>query len=125
MKEMGIEYKEAESLKVSWCSGGEVPPEVNRIMEENSRHFSEELFLGCEYFKNQFPGEELLRGYLTGGGSKIRNLPNNIGEKFNIPFSVLDPFKSMQCSELLLDSIEHIKHFASVTIGLCFKGMSK
>ncbi len=125
MKEMNIEYQEAESLKISWCSGSEVPPEVNRIMEENNRQFSDEIFLGCEYFKNQFPDEVLLRGYLTGGGSKITNLVNIVGEKFDIPFSVLDPFKTLQSSDFLQDSLEHIKHFVPVTMGLCLKGISK
>ena len=125
MQGMDIEYQEAESLKISWCSGGEVPPEVNRIMEESNHGFSSEIFLGCEYFKNQFPEEVFSRGYLTGGGSKITNLINSAGEKFGIPFNVLDPFKNLSSSDSLQESLEHIKHFVPVAMGLYLKGIRK
>ncbi|MDE0119203.1 MAG: type IV pilus assembly protein PilM [Bdellovibrionales bacterium] len=125
MKEMGVEYQEAESLKVSWCSGSEVPAEMDQIIKESDRYFCDEIFVGKEYFKNQFPNEELSQAYLTGGGSKVRGLISSIEEKFNIPTSVLDPFEKLKASEFLEDSLSHIKHFAPLLIGSCIRGFSE
>lgn len=125
MKEMGIEYQEAESLKVSWCSGDETPPEVKRVIEESDRYFCDEVFIGCEYFKNQFPEEEILQVCVTGGGGKMTNLIEAVSKKFNAPARLLDPFKVLDSSDFLKDSLSHIKCFASSSIGMCLRGMSR
>ena len=126
MKEMGIKYQEAESLKISWCSKEETPPEVNRVMEESDRYFCDEIFVGCEYFKNQFPEEERFsKVYITGGGGKITTLKKALSEKFNLPAHLLDPFRVLPISDLLESSVsvDDIKPFAPVTIGSCLRGI--
>ena len=125
MKEMGIEYQEAESLKISWCSGGEVPPEVSGIMAESDRCFCDEIFVGGEYFKNQFPDKKLSQAYVTGGGSKMATLVKAIAEKFNISTKLMDPFETLSSNEISQDSLMHIRHFASSTIGTCLRGLGK
>ena len=125
MKEMGVEYQEAESLKISWCSNDETPPEVRRVMEESDRHFCDEIFIGCEYFKNQFPEEELSQVYVTGGGSKIANLVKAIESKFNISTRLLDPFEVLKSNNFLEESLSHIKCFSPTSLGMCLRGMSK
>ena len=125
MKEMGIEYQEAESLKISWCSGGETPAEVNRIMVESDSYFCDEVFIGCEYFKNQFPEEELLKVYVTGGGGKMHNLIEALGGKFNIPTRLLDPFEALESSDSLKESLNHIRCFSSTSVGICLRGLNQ
>ncbi len=125
MREMGVGYQEAESFKVSWCSGSEVPAEMDHIMRESNRYFCDEVFIGREYFKNQFPSEEFSHAYLSGGGSKIKGLISSIEEKFNTPTSLLDPFEKLKTSEVLEDSLNDIKHFAPLSIGLCLRGLDQ
>ena len=124
-QEMGVEYQEAESLKVSYCAGGEAPPEMNRVMAEGDRYFCDEIFVGCEYFKNQFPNEELSHGYVTGGGSKMQGLLSSFEGKFNIPIHLLDPFTSLKAGDFLQDSFSHIRHFAPIALGSCLRGIRK
>ena len=123
MKAMDIEYQEAESLKTSWCSGEETPPEVNRVMAESDHYFCDEIFIGCEYFNNQFSKEEFSKMYVTGGGSKIQSLIQALSKKFNLPTEVLDPFKKLQANTFLEDSLNHIKHFAPAVVGVCLRGV--
>ena len=123
VKEMGVGHEEAESLKVSWCSGSEVPSEMNDIIKESDRYFCDEVFVGSEYFKNQFPNEDISQAYITGGGSKMKGLIPSIESKFNIPTNIIDPFGNLKTSELLEDSLSHIKHFAPLSIGLCLRGI--
>ena len=125
MKEMGVEYQEAESLKVSWCSGSEAPADVSRIIKESDRYFCDEIFVGCEYFKNQFPDKEFSEAYVTGGGSKMETLITSIAGRFSIPTHLLDPFEKLKASEFLEDSLSHIRHFAPAAIGSCLRGLVK
>ncbi len=125
IKEMGIEYDEAESLKISWCSKDEAPPEVSRVMEESDRHFCDEIFVGGEYFKNQFPEEKISQVYVTGGGGNITNLVKAIENKFSMPTRLLDPFEVLKTSNFLEDSLQHIKSFTASSLGVCLRGMGK
>ena len=54
MKEMGVEYQEAESLKVSWCSGGEAPEEVSRIIKESDQYFCDEFLWDVSILRISF-----------------------------------------------------------------------
>lgn len=126
MKEMGVEYQEAESLKLSWCAGEEAPPEVSRFMEKNMHDFCEEIFVGCEYFKNQFPEEEFSQIYVTGGGGKIANLMTTIEKKFNLPVHLLNPFDGVgvQVNESLEGVMNDIKYFTPACVGTCLRGLN-
>ncbi len=124
MKEMGIEYQEAESLKISWCAGDEAPPEVSHLIETSVHYFCDEIFVGCEYFKNQFPEEEFSRIYVTGGGGKIANLITTIEKKFNLPVHLLNPFDGIQINESLETAVNDIKYFTPACVGTCLRGLS-
>ena len=125
IKEMGVEYEEAESLKISWCAKDETPPEVSRVMEESSRYFCDEIFVGSEYFKNQFPEEEISQVYVTGGGGNIASLVEAVENKFDIPTRLLDPFEVLKTSDLIEESVDHIKNFSATSLGMCLRGMNK
>ncbi len=123
LKEMNVDYKEAESLKLSYIAGNEVPPEVESIMKKSDEYFCDEIFVGSEYFKNQYPTLQFSHCYVTGGGSQSKNLVQMIGKKFDISAQILDPFEQLQYDSLLGDSIDNIKHFSSAVIGLYLGGL--
>ncbi len=122
MRSMNMEYQSGEALKFSWCSGTETPPEMRKIMEESDRYFCDEVFMGYEYFKNQFPAEKLCSAYITGGGAKIPSLISAVSGRFDIPAHLLSPFPHLPSSDVLQDSLEHIKHFIPVALGTCLNG---
>ena len=125
MREMDIEYASAEALKASWCSGAESPPELNKIIAESNKYFCNEVFVGYEYFQNQFPNGSLSNAYITGGGSKILDLTSDLSNRFSVPFQIMKPFPTLPSSDILADSLEHIQHFAPVVLGACLNGYVK
>jgi len=122
VKNMGIEYQEAESLKISWCSNGETPAEVDSLISENHLEFVEEIFIGYDYFKNQYPNIDISKIYLTGGGSKIKNLNQIISDKFGCSVNLLDPFNELETSDFLENSLDHIKSFVPTLLGTYLRG---
>ena len=123
MQEMSVDLQEAESLYLSSGEGEEKPEEINRIIAESSQHFCNEIQQGSRYFKNQFPEQTIMECYVTGGGAKLGSLVSSIGQTLNIPTQVFNPFMKLRCSEVLNDSVNHIKYFAPVSAGLCLRGM--
>ena len=122
MRHMNMEYQSGEALKFSWCSGTETPPEMRKIMAESDRYFCDEVFVGYEYFRNQFPTEKLSLAYITGGGAKIPGLVSAVSGRFDIPAHLLSPFSHLPSSPVLQDSLEHIRHFIPVALGTCLNG---
>lgn len=123
MQEMGVDLQEAEALYLSSGKGDEIPEEMKQIIVESNRYFCDEVLEGVEYFKNQFPEQPFLECYVTGGGSKMGALVNDIGKALNIPTQIFDPFAGFKYSEVLNDSINHIKYFVPVSAGLCLRAM--
>ena len=123
MQEMGVDLQEAEALYLSSGKGEEIPEEMKQVIIESNRYFCDEILEGVEYFKNQFPEQPFVECYVTGGGSKMGALVGDIGKVLNIPTQIFDPFTGFKYSEVLGDSINHIKYFVPVSAGLCLRAM--
>ena len=121
VNDMKIGYEEAESLKISWRDGKEAPPEVRSSIQDSNRYFCDEISSGIEYFRYQFPNEEFSKIYVTGGGSKLESLNAALSETFGLPTEVLNPLKSLEVSDFLQDSLDHIKYFSPAIVGLFFR----
>ena len=122
MRQMDISVNEAESLKISSGANKEVPEEVQKILTESNYQLCDEIYVANEYFNNHFTDLELSTCYITGGGSCLPDLKKVLAEKLNMPVQVLNPLKAIECSPQIEDSLQHIKYFAAVPIGLCFRG---
>ena len=123
MKEMDIDFKEAEVLKLSVSEGKEAPEEVSDIMRANNIYLCDEVFVGNEYFKNQFVDMELSECYITGGGCQSPGLAGLLEEKFSMPVHILDPLSVVECSEAMEASRPAVKNFSAVLVGLCLRSM--
>lgn len=122
MRQMDVSVNEAESLKVSSGTNKEVPEEVQKILKESNSQLCDEICVASEYFSNHFTDLELSTCYITGGGSCLPDLKQVLAEKLNMPVQILNPLKAVECSIQMEDNLQHIKNFAAVPIGLCFRG---
>ena len=122
MQEMGVNYEEAENLKIDSNTNENLHPEVKHLVIASHEHFCDELFTRYEYFKKQFPHQKLSKCYVTGGGSRMKSLIESIGKKINASIQILDPLKKMGYSTSLADSIDQVKHLCPLTVGLCLRG---
>ena len=123
MKDMDIEDQEAEALKVShFCDEEGTPEEVHRTLMESTRYFCDELQVGFEYFHNQFPGQKIHRCYVSGGGCQVKNLREEIEKSLQIPTEILNPFQKLSLSEKLDPSMDSLKYFSPLVVGLCLGG---
>ncbi len=123
MKDMNLDYQSAESLKQGVCSGEEVPEEVLSIMRSNNTVLCDEMIVGNEYFKNQFPGMKLSECYITGGGCQAPDLTKDLEERFKVPVNILDPLQFIKCNTVMEDVKVHIKNFSAISVGLCLRGI--
>ncbi len=122
MRQMDVSVNEAEALKISSGTNKEAPEEVQKILRESNTHLCDEIYVGNEYFNNHFTDLKLSACYITGGGSHLPGLKQALVEKLSMPVQVLNPLEAVECSAQMEDNLQHIKNFAAVSIGLCFRG---
>ena len=92
-EELTISHEEAENYKLN----RNVPPDVIEKVDEILQSVSENLLLEVEktldYFKTTTFAEEIQQMFLCGGASRTKGLQEALGEKFQFPVELLDPFK--------------------------------
>ncbi len=123
IREMNVDFQEAESLKLSSNFKQEVPKEVIDILQNSTHELYNEIIVGSEYLKNQFTDIKLSECYITGGGSQILGLDKIFEEKLKIPIHILDFTSFVEFNDLLVDKKDYIKNFLPVGVGLCMRNI--
>ena len=119
-KEMGITVPEAESLKLSAVSRGEVPEEVNAIISSTNEGIADEIRSGYDFFMASSMGITPLKGFVTGGSSAMPGLIEGIGRTLGFSVEVFNPFRRIGYNARRLDPtyLAQISPFVAVAIGL-------
>lgn len=121
---LGMDYQEAEELKVSAGQGEEAPQAlVNLITNQLNKTFVEEIQSCCELYYSLFPDQNINRIYVTGGASQTIGLTSLIEKELDFPVKVFDPFQNMRVGSQLKKDKENLKYFSSVITGLALRSL--
>lgn len=115
---LGVSEEEAEAIKLSVSSAGEVPDETLDVIANAHELMVEEISNGVQFFHNTSEGSEISKIFVTGGGSKTPGLFERLEEVF--VFERLDPFTQVKVANkhLTQDFISQIKDFSAIAVGL-------
>lgn len=119
---LGISREEAEGMKISACTGLEVPPEVISIVQGTHEIVVDEISSSVDFFLNTSSSSTINRGFVTGGCTRVPGLVDQLAKV--VQFDRLNPFARVRCDEKTMsrDYANQIADFASVVVGL---GMRK
>ncbi len=119
-KAMGISLEDAESMKISACTGQAAPEEVGRIIQASHEVLAEEVQNSLDFFVNTTPGLPVQQCLVTGGASRTTGLINYLSEHTKMGFQIFDPFRNVKMNDRLLnpDYVSEVRDFASIAMGL-------
>jgi len=118
-KEMGVSVSEAEALKLSAVTGGEVPEQVHSIINTVNAQMVEEIRNSFEFFSASSAGFNITQCFYTGGSSYIPNLIQAASQLTSIPFEPINPFiKVKPAKGMSPDYLQQIGPFVSIVVGL-------
>ena len=122
-KAMGISFEEAESMKISACTGHAAPDEVMQVIQTTHDLIGEEVQSSLDFFLNTTPGIPIQQCFVTGGGSRTPNLVAALSKTTKIPMDILDPLRNVRINERNLNPsfVTDIRDFCAVAIGLGFR----
>lgn len=121
-KELGVTIPEAEALKLSAATGGDVPEQVQHILGTINATAVEEMRTSFDYFAASVPGYTVGKCYFTGGSSSIPNLIIGISDSLNISFEPLNPFLKVKPPlGFNPEYMQQLAPYAAVAIGLALR----
>jgi len=121
-KEMGVTVPEAEALKLSAVTGGEVPEQVHSILTSVNDQMVEEIRNSFEFFSASSAGYNITQCFYTGGSSFLPNLIQQTSQITSIQFEPINPFARVKPAKgMTAEYLQQIGPFASVVIGLALR----
>ncbi|MCB0421432.1 MAG: type IV pilus assembly protein PilM [Bdellovibrionales bacterium] len=115
---LGISREEAEGMKISACTGLEVPPEVISIVQNTHDLVVDEINSSVDFFLNTSNASTINRGFVTGGCTRVPGLVEQLSKI--VAFERMNPLLRVRCDEKTMsrDYADQIRDFASVVVGL-------
>ncbi len=126
-RQMGVNYSEAESLKIHGDGSGNIPEEIVEITNQVSEIFFSELKKTIDFWTNTTSDETFDGCVITGGGSQALGLVEALKELLDTDVQILNPFKVMSYNKnnISEENIEEIASKGVCAIGLAMRSIPK
>lgn len=126
-RQMGVNYSDAENLKIVGDDNGNLPEEIIEIIDDVIEAFFAEIKKTIDFYLTQTSDENLKGCFITGGGGYINKLMDGLESSLGVEVKILDPFKKITYdSKKFNDSmIESIRHRGLVALGLAMRTLQK
>jgi type IV pilus assembly protein PilM len=127
-KELGLTYEQAEAVK----RGGSPPANVEAVdidgaLETVSEMLALEISKTFDFFRAtaEESNAAVQKILISGGGSKLKGLPEYLSNRFEIPVERLDPFRRIKVDERRFDPdyMREVVPEMAVAVGLALRGV--
>jgi len=126
-RQMGVNYFEAESLKVFGDGSGNIPEEIVEIMNQVIDSFLEELKKTIDFWMSSTSEETFDACVVSGGAAQTPGMIDALQEVLETEITVLNPFSTMTYNQKNIneEEIEDIAYRGTVAIGLAMRTLGK
>lgn len=127
-KELGLTYEQAEAVK----RGGSTPSNVEAVdtdgvLETVSDLLALEISKTFDFFRAtaEDSNAAVQKIFISGGGSKLKGLPEFLSNRFEIPVERLDPFRRIKVDARRFDPdyMREVVPEMAVAVGLALRGV--
>jgi len=118
-KELSVSFEEAEALKIGTIIEGISQEVIDEQIQKGASLIAREIQRTLDFFKGS-NYTEITQIYLSGGGSKTKNLKETIKEQTTTEIEFIDPFKKIKYDKKTFDTeyIKEISLLSSIGVGL-------
>ncbi len=126
-RQMGVNYSEAESLKIHGDGNGNIPEEIVDLINQVLDTFFTELKKTIDFWVNSTSEESFDGCVLTGGSALIPGFPEALQELLETEVQILNPFTTMSYNQnnISEDMINEIAFKGVCAIGLAMRSLPK
>lgn len=126
-RQMGVNYNEAESLKIHGDGNGNIPEEIVDLINQVLDTFFTELKKTIDFWVNSTSEESFDGCVLTGGSALIPGFPEALQELLETEVQILNPFTTMSYNQNNIpeEMINEIAFKGVCAIGLAMRSLPK
>jgi type IV pilus assembly protein PilM len=92
-------FEEAEALKVGQAAAGDKKGEIERIFESTCGQWINEVKRAVDFYYSNYPDEKMAKIMLSGGGSRVKGLPELFQKELEITTEIFNPFTKATISK--------------------------
>jgi type IV pilus assembly protein PilM len=121
---MGVSFEEAEALKSSVDEEGNLPEEIEAVIDDVIGTFIEEIKKTLNFFISASSTENVYYCYMTGGSCRLPGFVEALSELVEMEIAVLDCFQTVEYDKKKFDedAIAEINFIGAVALGLALRG---
>lgn len=126
-RQMGVNYSEAESLKIYGDGSGNIPEEIIDLINQVLDSFFTEIKKTLDFWTSSTSEESFDGCILTGGSAQLPGLPEALQELLETEVQILNPFSVMTFNKNNIeeDQINEIAFKGVGAIGLAMRSVAK
>lgn len=126
-RQMGVNYDEAESLKIHGDGSGNIPEEIVEIINQVLDTFFAELKKTIDFWMSSTSEDHFDGCFLTGGGAQIPGFTEALQELLETEVQILNPFSGMSYNKNNIpdEMIDEIAYRGVCAIGLAMRSVPK
>jgi type IV pilus assembly protein PilM len=126
-RQMGVNYHEAESLKIHGDGNGNIPEEIVEIINQVLDIFFSEIKKTIDFWISSTSEESFDGCILTGGGAQISGITEALQELLETEVQILNPFSAMSYNKNNITEklINDIAFRGVCAIGLAMRSVPK
>lgn len=98
-RQMGVNYYEAEDLKITGDENGNLPEEILEIIDDVIEAFFSEIKKTIDFYVSSTSDESLVACYVTGGSSLIPGIIEGLEALLGVDVGILNPFDGIGYAE--------------------------
>lgn len=122
-RQLGVNYYEAEDLKITGDENGNLPEEILQIVDDVVETFFTEIKKTVDFYVSSTSDESLVGCCITGGSSLIPGLVEGLESLLGVKVTVLNPFDkiSVNTSNISKEDVDQIMYKGVEVIGLALR----
>lgn len=126
-RQMGVNYEQAEDLKITTDKGGNLPEEVLEIIDDVLEAFLGEIKKSIEFYRSSLSDDQFDQCFVTGGGALTSGLLEGLETLLEIDVSLLNPFDRMQYDKRRFtgELLDEITYCGVTAMGLAMRKVKK
>jgi type IV pilus assembly protein PilM len=126
-RQMGVNYNEAEDLKMTTDEAGNLPEEIVEIIDDILETFFEEIKKTVDFYVTSTSDDNIRECVLTGGGALIPGIVHGVENLIGLNVSILNPFNTFSYDKKRIpeDQVQEIAFRGVAALGLAMRESSK
>ena len=119
-KELNLPYEQADQLKRGEPVDGVTFEDARPVLRAVSENVMLEIQKTFDFFKATASSDRIDRIVVSGGASRAEGFLETLGERFDAPVELFDPFKrvAFDAKRFQVDDVDDVARTAAVAVGL-------